>query len=241
VVQGAARVEVTVGGVAGSLPVDMITAAQMPGAGGMTGFLQAGAAMRAQAVEMIAVEVAGQSYLLAARHTGSGVESFRSGAGGSLTPVSVAADAGAFALQGVVALARAQVGGVSHVFAASSVEHGITTLTVGANGALVRGAVTGQAQGVPFQGITALQTVEAFGATWLVAAATGSSSLTVFRLGERGALAPVDHVFDELGTRFQGVAALDVVAHGGWVFVLAAGADEGLTLFAMTPGGRRRG
>ncbi|MCZ8080414.1 MAG: calcium-binding protein [Rhodobacteraceae bacterium] len=235
-VQGNARVGVSVGGVAGSLPVDMITAAQ--GAGGMTGFLQPGAPVQAQAVEMIAVEVAGQSYLLAARHSGSGVESFRIGAGGALTPVSVAADAGAFALAGVVALARAQVGGVSYVFAGSGVEHGITTLIVGATGALTRGAVTGQAQGVPMQGITALQTVEAFGATWLVAAAAGSSSLTVFRVGSGGALMPVDHVFDELGTRFQGVTALDVVVRGDWVFVLAAGADEGLTLFALTPGGR---
>jgi Ca2+-binding RTX toxin-like protein len=235
-VQGNARVGVSVGGVAGSLPVDMITAAQ--GAGGMTGFLQPGAPMQAQAVEMIAVEVAGQSYLLAARHSGSGVESFRIGAGGTLTPVSVAADAGAFALAGVVALARAQVGGVSYVFAGSGVEHGITTLIVGATGALTRGPVTGQAQGVPMQGITALQTVEAFGATWLVAAAAGSSSLTVFRVGAGGVLVPVDHVFDELGTRFQGVTALDVVVRGDWVFVLAAGADEGLTLFALTPGGR---
>ena len=237
-VQGNARVGVTVGGVAGSLPVDMITAVQGTGVGGLTGFLQAGAPMRAQAVEMIAVEVAGQSYLLAARHSGSGVESFRIGPGGGLTPVAVAADAGAFALAGVVALARAQVGGVSYIFAGSGAEHGITTLVVGATGALTRGAVTGQAQGVPMQGITALQTVEAFGATWLVAAAAGSSSLTVFCVGAGGVLVPMDHVFDELGTRFQGVTALDVVVQGDWVFVLAAGADEGLTLFALTPGGR---
>ena len=242
-VQGAARVAVTVGGVAGSLPTDMIAAVQElglggAGCGGMTGYLQPTSPLQGQAVEMIGVSVAGQSYLLAARHMGSGVESFRIGAGGALTPVGVAADAAGFALAGVVALAQAEVGGVTLVFAGSAVEHGITVLAVSAGGALTRVGVTGQAQGVPVQGITALETVVAFGATWLVAAAAGSSSLTVFQVGAGGALTPVDHVFDELGTRFQGVTALEVVAHGDWVFVLAAGADEGLTLFALVPDGR---
>ncbi len=237
-VQGNARVAVTVGGVAGSLPADMIAAARLPGAGGITGYLQPTAPVQGMAVEMIAVEVAGQAYLLAARHAGSGVESFRIGAGGALVPVSVAADTAAFALAGVVALAQAEVGGRTVVFAGSVQEHGITTLTVSATGALTRGAVTGAAQGVPLQGVTALETVQAFGATWLVAAAAGSSSLTVFQVGAEGVLVPADHVIDALGTRFQGVTALEVVAHGDWVFVLAAGADAGLTLFAMLPGGR---
>lgn len=238
-VQGAAaRAAVTVGGVAGSLPVDMIAAAQLAGAGGMTGYLTAGTPMQSQAVEMLAVEVGGASYLIAARQAGSGVEAFRIGTGSALTAVSSLADTAGSALAGVSSLASATVGGKVFVFAGSALEHGITVLEVGAGGSLVRGATVGQAQGVPMQGVTALETVTAFGATWLVAGAAGSSSLTVFRVGADGGLQAIDHVVDGLGTRFQGVTALEVVTQGDWVFVLAAGADEGLTLFALTPAGQ---
>lgn len=237
-VQGSARVPVTVGGVAGSLPVDLIAAAQVAGAGGITGYLTAGTPRQTQAVEMVAVEVGGTDYLIAARPAGSGVEAFRIGTGQALTAVSAMADSGASALAGVSALATATLGGRVFVFAGSASEDGITVLEVGSGGVLTRGATVGQAQAVPMQGLSALETVTAFGATWLVAAAAGSSSLTVFKVGAAGGLTAVDHVVDELATRFQGVTALEVVAHDGWVFVLAAGADEGLTLFAMTSAGQ---
>ncbi|XXF87878.1 hypothetical protein TabM4_14460 [Tabrizicola sp. M-4] len=237
-VQGAARVPVTVGGVAGSLPVDMIAAAQLPGAGGLTGHLTPGAPLQARAVEMLAVDLGGQAYLIAARPAGSGVEAFRIGPGQALTAVSALVDTGASALAGVAALAGANVGGRVFVYAGSALEHGVTVLELGAGGVLSRGSVVGQAQGVPLQGVSALETVAAFGATWLVAAAAGSSSLTVFRIGADGVPVPVDHVTDALTTRFQAVTALEVVTHGDWVFVIAAGADEGLSVFAMTRGGR---
>ena len=38
--------------------------------------------------------------------------------------------------------------------------------------------------------------------------------------------------------RFQSVTALDVVQAGGWSCVLVAGADDGITVFAMTGAGR---
>ncbi|NBE07792.1 calcium-binding protein [Paragemmobacter ruber] len=237
-VQGAERVGVTVGGVAGSLPADMIAAARLAGVGGMTAYLEPGAPQQAMAVEMIAVEVGGQAYLLAARQAGSGVESFRIEADGGLVRVAEARDAAGFALARVAALARAEMADGTYVFAGSALEHGITTLVVGPGGTLARGPVAGREQGVWVQGISALEVVDAFGATWLVAAAAGSSSLTVFQVGAGGALVQADHVFDQLGTRFAGVTALDVVQHGEWVFVLAAGADAGLSLFAMLPGGR---
>ena len=56
-------------------------AAQLAGAGGITAYLQATTALQAQAVEIAAVEIGGERYLLAARHAGSGVESFRIGPG----------------------------------------------------------------------------------------------------------------------------------------------------------------
>ncbi|KZZ64070.1 hypothetical protein A3764_20580 [Sulfitobacter sp. HI0129] len=47
-----------------------------------------------------------------------------------------------------------------------------------------------------------------------------------------------DHLLDTRESRFAGVTALDIVTRGDDVFVLAGGADDGLSLMALLPGGR---
>ena len=52
-----------------------------------------------------------------------------------------------------------------------------------------------------------------------------------------GRLEPTDHVLDTGSTRFEGVQALSVAQDGDHVFVVAGGADHGLTLFLLLPDG----
>ncbi|ESW62328.1 MAG: hypothetical protein Q27BPR15_01575 [Rhodobacter sp. CACIA14H1] len=236
--QGAARVPVTVGGMAGSLPADLIAAARVPGAGSLTGFLVPGSAFAGAAVEVLAFGIGGVPYLAAARPQGSGVELFRIGADGALSRVSGVADTADLPLAGVSALATATVGGQVYLYAGSAREGGVTALAVSAAGGLSVAGQIGVAQGLPLADVRAMASVTAHGGTWLVVASAGTSGLTVFALGEGGRMVPVDHVIDELATRFQGVTAMDVLSHGDWVFVAVAGADEGVTLFALVPGGR---
>ncbi|MEX0281237.1 MAG: hypothetical protein AB3N13_08630, partial [Arenibacterium sp.] len=72
----------------------------------------------------------------------------------------------------------------------------------------------GVADGLGIAAPTALDTISAFGSTWVVLAAAGTHSLTVMRLGTDGVLSPSDHVIDTLATRFGGVTALKVVTAG---------------------------
>lgn len=85
---------------------------------------------------------------------------------------------------------------------------------------------------------TAMQTVVVAGVTYLVLAAAGSSSLTVVEVGAQGALTIRDHLLDTLHTRFGGVTALDIVTEGGRSYVIAGGADDGISVFALLPGGQ---
>ncbi|ARU03072.1 calcium-binding protein [Yoonia vestfoldensis] len=85
---------------------------------------------------------------------------------------------------------------------------------------------------------TALQTSVVAGVTYLVMAAAGSSSLTVIEVGAQGALTIRDHVMDTLQTRFGGATALDIVTEGGRSYVIAGGADDGISVFALLPGGQ---
>lgn len=84
----------------------------------------------------------------------------------------------------------------------------------------------------------AIETVSAFGGTWVLVAGAGCQSLSVMQLSRKGDLSPVDHVLDTLATRFGGVAAMEVVRFAGHVLVIAGGADDGLSLLELLPDGR---
>ncbi len=235
---GNARVAVTVGGVAGSLAADLVASARMAPGAALTGYLAAGPATAFQAVEVVAVTAGSVEYLVATRPAGSGIEVFRIGADQSLTPVAALADTAEIAAGGVAALAVAVLAGRPVIFAGSGSENAITAFALNDQGGLVALDSEGAGLGVPMQGVTCLKVVENGGQSWLVAGAAGSSSLTVFRLGPDGAMQPVDHVIDDLATRFAKVVALDAVVAGGRVFVVAAGADDGISLFTLLPDGR---
>ncbi len=72
----------------------------------------------------------------------------------------------------------------------------------------------------------------------VIAAAAGSGTLTVWAITPGGGLALRDHVIDSLHSRFQGASHLAVASVDGAVFVAAGGADSGISLFRLTPGGR---
>ncbi|WP_211198692.1 beta-propeller fold lactonase family protein [Ruegeria haliotis] len=85
---------------------------------------------------------------------------------------------------------------------------------------------------------TAVEVVEAYGQSWVVVAGSGSNSVSVMRLSSDGRLIPTDHVLDTLDTRFESVQDLSVIEVDGRVFVVAAGGDDGITLYTLTPDGQ---
>lgn len=105
-------------------------------------------------------------------------------------------------------------------------------------GQLIQTGTMGMAQGLGVHLPTAIEVVEIAGQAYVLLAASGSSSISVMRLGLDGALTPTDHVVDTGITRFEGVQALGVAQSGDHVFVVAGGADNGLTLFRLLPDGR---
>ena len=76
------------------------------------------------------------------------------------------------------------------------------------------------------------------GVDYVLMAASGTSSVVVARLEADGSFTITDQVNDDLTTRFEHLTVLESVEIGGQVFVVAGGADDGLTLFSLTPGGR---
>lgn len=178
------------------------------------------------------------SFLVAGRGNGPGLDVFALSSGPAFTHVGGWADDPSLALANVSALASAKIGGAQYLFAASSIEHGITSLLVDASGNMsVVDTVFGM-KGVGIYQPTELAAVSAGAGDFLVVGAAGSSNLTVFQIGSDGRMTYRDMIWDTLETRFRSVTALDTFEVNGRAFVLAGGSDGGLSLLELGPDGK---
>lgn len=105
-------------------------------------------------------------------------------------------------------------------------------------GALAPVAATGPAEGLAIAAPTAVEMVAAHGGHFALVAAAGSQSLSVVEVAADGSTAVRDHLLDTRTTRFGGVQDVAAAEIGGQVFVAAGGADDGVSLFTLLPGGR---
>lgn len=161
-----------------------------------------------------------------------------SGTGGLSARIGFAAPLAPLSPDGPVLLGQATAGANRFLLAADNSAAGVRSYRIDANrGGLSQQDSCGVAQGLGIALPTALETVTAHGVTWVVLAAAGSNSLSVMELRADGTLIPTDHVLDTRATRFDGITALEVVEADGHVFVLAGGADDGLSLFSLLPDG----
>lgn len=177
------------------------------------------------------------TYLVDAGPGGSGLESYAL-SGGTLTAAAGLSDTATSFLSGISDVAALGVGGTTYVLAASESEDAVSALALGPGGSLTLTSDIGAADGLGINAPSALATAEVAGVKYVIVAAAGSSSLSVLELTDAGELVTRDHVLDTLSTRFQGVEALAVREVEGRTFVGAGGGDDGLTLFALAPGGR---
>lgn len=136
----------------------------------------------------------------------------------------------------VVALATVTQGGEAYVLAVSPGAGALVSYRI-AGDALVPVAVLDPAKGLPVAVPHLLEAVHLAGRDYVLVGAHGSSSISVLELRD-GVPVLRDHVADDLKTRFQNITALETVAVDGRVFVLAGGADDGLSLLELLPGGR---
>lgn len=153
-------------------------------------------------------------------------------AGTSATPPRMPADAQ------IDALVPVRVGGVDLIIGASTRGNFISAHRVLPDGGLSPGEFIGTARGSGFNGPRDIVAVEVDGRHYLVVSSAYSSSLTTVRILPGGGLVPVDHVIDERTTRFQSATVMEAVTVDGRAFIVAGGADDGLSLFTITPDGR---
>lgn len=158
---------------------------------------------------------------------------------GALTQAHVRSDSNSTYAAGPTAMTALNIDGTPHVAVASGgAESGLTLYQVSSTGALTARSSLGAEEGVGISDPTALRTVEVAGESLIIMGAAGSGTLSVFAVSNSGALTLQSHTLDTLNTRFGGITALDTAQVAGQTYLVAGGADDGLSLFLVLPGGQ---
>lgn len=184
------------------------------------------------------VQIAGKSFMVAAQQGQDGFRSFRIRDDLTLEVKKQFPDSADTFTGDVSVMESAQVAGRSFFFAASAQDAGVTSYWMGKWGNIKLRDSFGPTDGPGFSAPDALETVVVDGVIYLLLGAAGNSSISVLRVNQFGGLFFEDQMLDTLDTRFQGVSALESFAYQDRAFVLAGGADDGLTLFELMPGGK---
>lgn len=183
------------------------------------------------------VTMNGKVYVYAQRINSAELTVYLLNADKTLSEVQVLSDTANSFLGDISAMTSAWVGEAQMLFVASAYDAGLSVYLIGGQGRLTRADTVQPEDGAGFSKLSALVTAEVDGTNYVVAAAAGTSSLTVYAVSGTGKLTEVDHLIDTLDTRFQGASKLEVFDYEGRVFVVAAGSDDGITLFELRANG----
>ena len=137
----------------------------------------------------------------------------------------------------ITATTGATVDGQNFIISTSAVQNGITARAIDSAGGIISETTIGADDGLWISAPTALEVAGVGTETYLVLASAGTDSLSVIELGADGNMAVRDHVLDGRETRFGGVTSLDVITTQGKTYVIAGGADDGVSVFVLLEGG----
>ena len=188
------------------------------------------------AMEM--VTMGGQDFFFTAARGTSGITAWRQGADGNLDEVRQVNVALRETGNDIFALEHMAVGGQNYLMAVSAAGHGVYSFRLGSDGTTRLVDSLDMHAGLGVSTPTQLAQLNMNGQQYMLVGAAGTSSISVLLVADDGSLRAVDQVNDDLNTRFQSISVLETVMVDGRAYVVAGGADDGLSLMTLLPTGR---
>ncbi len=208
---------------------DIASPASIAGIGSVIGGASALTAMTLATHDMLYLSVAG----------GSGISAYRLDDQVLYDAAASVTDTADSYASNIVDLGQTSIGGQTFLIAASSSENGLTSYLIDpVTGGLQLVGAMGALNGLGISNPTGMETISAYGRSFVVLASAGSNSLSVLEVTSSGSLVTVDHVIDTLSTRFSDVTAIESFTIDGRAFILAGGGDDGVSLFTLLPNGQ---
>ncbi len=188
----------------------------------------------ADAISALArVTVAGRSFVLAGSASESGVSCYEVLSGGQIRHSDAIGVSESLPLQGVTALHSVSAGGEDYVLARSSVNSGLTILTVAADGTLAATDHIVDDLTTRFSAVTALGSLTVNGRCFIAAGGT-DGGISLFTLLPGGQLLHLQTLSDSATTSLAAPSAIGMTLVGSEIQVfVASGTETGVTMFRI--------
>ena len=186
---------------------------------------------------LTSTNIGGTTHVYGANASSSGFNHYTIDATNTFSLVQNYSSGGANAAADIVDLHTVDVAGQTILIAACQTTNSLKSFRLDATGTPTEVTSLSADAFLPVAVPNALVSGQVAGQSFVVLASAGSSSLTVLTVRDDGTLKPIDHVIDGLMTRFSDVTELASVQVGDRMYVVAGGADDGLSLFAVAPNG----
>ena len=183
-------------------------------------------------------DIGGQTFVYLAPQGQTTPLAFLLGPGGTLGAVGASAPTSSPGPDSLDRMTVAQTAGGTFLLATSAGTNMLSSFAIASNGALTAVGQYSASDGIGMSKPTDVTTLTVHGVTYAIAAGSQSSSLSVFRLLDGGQFYEIDHVVDNLATRFSGATALSTLTIGDRAYVITGGADGGIDVMALLPDGR---
>lgn len=219
-----------------------LAAYALAGDGGIGGLVSIGG-IGASNGALLSVDQLGGSMLVLANQGQEALRGYSLSGGLELSARFAVGAAQAAYASSVFAMETVRVAGQDFLLGASLTARGVSAFRIGAEGLVATGSL-GVEEGIGIMTPSALATAEIGGRHFVLLGSAPSDgigqsgAITVMELRANGSLVAVDHLLDTQDTRFGMIQSLEVQTAHGVTYVLAAGGDDGLSLFVMLPSGR---
>ncbi len=187
-------------------------------------------------VASVAVQIGGATVFFSAT-TAAGLDYYTVNLAGDFVSPQAMNDNNSTALGDVAVLETGFLQGKTFLFVASSFDTGLAVYTVSASGNTTQTYYL-EPGVVGFNAPMAIATMQIGPRAFVLMASAETDTLLVFRVSVGGKLNLVDSMIDVSETRFSRVSVLEPFEKGGRQFLLAAGSDDGITLFEVDYRGR---
>lgn len=167
-----------------------------------------------------------------------GIQVFEIGANNQVNNIQDREDTNWLLLDDITVLHHATLHGRSTILSGGGLISGMHSFFVKGDGSLgiARRVLPSEAEG--FRAVTDIDAVQIDDRAFAIVSAAGSDSLSVFRISKNLQIQPIDIERDTQMTRFDNVQAVEVFSTDTRTFVLAGGADDGVSLFELTYRGK---
>lgn len=187
------------------------------------------------AVTVVGIATPDAKYLVSALPNTPGLVVHQLQGGGSLSLISPTPDA---SLGLISDIATVTAYGKTWVVGTSLTNEGIESLSFDNDGTLSHFSSFGAPDGLGVNTPVSMNMFLICGQPYVVFGSADTSSISVVRLEAGGSFTPTDHVLDDLATRFDNITLIETFQVGDNVFVVAAGSDDGFSLFQIRPDGK---